>query len=70
MTRCMVIDVKIRGDSILIHDEGQVVAEIILRSTHKTGAQLAVLYVKEEIDIDREKVFRREFPLEKLLKED
>lgn len=70
MTRCMVIDVKIRGDSILIHDEGQVIAEIVLRSTHKNGAQLAVLYVKEEIDVDREKVFKREFPLEKLLKED
>jgi antitoxin (DNA-binding transcriptional repressor) of toxin-antitoxin stability system len=50
-----------QGEEVILHDEGIVVAKIILAKTG-TQTRIVVLHDKEDIDVDRSKVYLQRFP--------
>lgn len=60
--RCMALALK-RGDEIIVHDEGEVFARIILEKVGTT-TRVLVVYDKDAVDVDRGKVYARKFSSE------
>ncbi len=58
------ISPKKENQKIIVHDEGEVLATLEIVAVAPSRVTVRVLVDRDELDIYREKMFRREFPLE------
>lgn len=55
---------------LIIHDQGEVLAHISVTKSTERRVELIIDLDNDELDIDREKVFLKEFPLENIIRID
>lgn len=64
------LPIKVRPNSenqtIVIHDHDMPLAQIVIGKTTENRVEVLVVFDSHEVDVSREKVFREQFPMEKL----